>query len=111
MPSETRRLVQTIAGAEKRAVKLLGAAREIAAARMPEHRGTTTLKECVPQLERRLMTTKLEVVNDAIELPLAQSGLDVVLGHLAENAEQAGATRIAFESGKSDDGPVDTGFG
>lgn len=102
---ETRRLVQTIAGAEKRAVKLLGAARQIAAARMPEHQGTTFLKDCLPSIEPRLSTTEVEVLNDTVELPLAQSGLEVVLGHLSENAQQAGATRLTFDAGKSDDGP------
>lgn len=105
LSDETRKLVNTIAGAEKRAVKLLGAARQIAAARMPEHQGITHLKDCVPGLEHRLSTTSLEVLNDTVELPLAQSGLDVVLGHLAENAEQAGATQLSFDSGKNDDGP------
>ncbi len=105
LPDETRRLVQTIAGAEKRAVKLLGAAREIAAARMPEHQGTTLLKECIPSLEHRLSVTQLEVKTDTVELPLARSGLEVVLGHLAENAEQAGATVLSFDTGKTDDGP------
>jgi signal transduction histidine kinase len=104
LPEETRKLVQTIAGAEKRAVKLLGAARQIAAARMPEHQGTTYLRDCLPSVESRLSTTKVEVVNDNEELPLARSGMEVVLGHLAENAEQAGATRLTFDSGRNDDG-------
>jgi signal transduction histidine kinase len=30
--------------------------------------------------------------------------MEVVLGHLAENAEQAGATRLTFDSGRNDDG-------
>lgn len=105
LPDTARKLVATIAGAEKRAVKLLGAARQIAAARMPEHRGTTTLRDCVPELRQRLQTTKLEVVNADAELPLAKSGLQVVLGHLAENAEEAGATVLTLDSGRNDDGP------
>jgi len=104
LPETARKLVATIAGAEKRAVKLLGAARQIAAARMPEHRGTTTLRKCVPFLKQRLQTMELEVVNANVELPLAQSGLQVVLGHLAENAEEAGATVLTLDSGKNDDG-------
>ncbi len=104
LPEEARRLVQTIGGAEKRAVKLLGAARQIAAARMPEHQGTTLLKECIPSLQQRLSTTELDVLNDTVELPLARSGLDVVLGHLSENAEQAGATKLCLDAGNTDDG-------
>ena len=105
LSEETRRLVQTIAGAEKRAVKLLGAARQIAAARMPEHQGTSRLKDCVPTLKSRLSRTELDVRNDSTELPLAQSGLEVVLWHLAENAEEAGATRLTLDTGRTDDGP------
>lgn len=105
LPEETRKLVQTIAGAEKRAVKLLGAARLIAAARMPEHQGTSRLKDCIPTLESRLSRTELEVLNDRTELPLAQSGLEVVLWHLAENAEEAGATKLTLDTGRSEDGP------
>ncbi|MEM6385530.1 MAG: HAMP domain-containing sensor histidine kinase [Pseudomonadota bacterium] len=101
---ETRKLVMTIAGAEKRAVKLLGAARQIAAARMPEHQGTTVLNDCVPPLEHRLTSTKLVVLHGDIELPLARSGLEVVLGHLAENAQEAGAESLSLDAGKSDDG-------
>lgn len=105
LPNETRKLVQTIAGAEKRAVKLLGAARQIAAARMPEHQGTCRLKECVPTLKSRLNKTELVVKKDDMELPLAQSGLEVVLWHLAENAEEAGATELTLDTGHTDDGP------
>lgn len=105
LPPEAQKLVKTIAGAEKRAVKLLGAARQIAAARMPEHRGSTKLKECIRTLEQRLHTMKLKVEDSETELPLARSGLEVVLGHLAENAEEAGATLLTLDSGKNDDGP------
>lgn len=105
LPEETRHLVRTIGEAEKRAVKLLGAARQIAAARMPEHRGTTQLRHCIPSLEQRLSKTELKVINDNVELPLARSGLEVVLGHLVENAEQAGASTLILDSGRNAEGP------
>ena len=104
LPAGTERLVATIAGAEKRAVKLLGAARSIAAARMPEHRGTTRLIDCLGPLERRVDTLEIEILNADEPLPLAQSGLDVVLGHIVENAEEAGATKVTLDSGRSDTG-------
>lgn len=105
LPVEALRLVKTIGEAEKRAVKLLGAARQIAAARMPEHRGSTQLSYCVPSLRDRLKTTELRVINDNVELPLARSGLEVVLGHISENAEEAGAEVLTLDSGRNDDGP------
>ena len=104
LPEGAERLVATIANAEKRAVKLLGAARQIAAARMPEHRGTTTLSECIPDLKSRVSTLEIEVRNAHAPLPLAKSGLNVVLGHIVENAEEAGATCITLDSGEDDNG-------
>ena len=103
LPEGTKRLVSTIAGAEKRAVKLLGAARSIAAARMPEHRGTTRLVDCVPPLQSRVDKLQIRVLNAEEPLPLAQSGLDVVLGHIVENAEEAGATTVTLDSGRKDE--------
>jgi signal transduction histidine kinase len=103
LPEGTKKLVRTIAGAEKRAVKLLGAARSIAAARMPEHRGTTRLVDCVPRLQSRVTTLQIKVLNAEEPLPLAQSGLDVVLGHIVENAEEAGATTVTLDSGRKDE--------
>ena len=100
----TKRLVSTIAGAEKRAVKLLGAARQIAAARMPEHRGSTRLQDCVPPLQSRVRDLAIHILNAEEPLPLAQSGLDVVLGHIVENAEEAGATEVTLDSGRNDGG-------
>ena len=77
---ETRRLIETIAGAEKRAVKLLEAAREIAGARMPEHRGTTSLSACLAQLRSRFPQIEINSDNANEKIPLAQSGLEIVLG-------------------------------
>jgi signal transduction histidine kinase len=104
LSEESRRLVDAIAGAEKRAVKLLGAAREIAAARMPEHRGTTTLKACLPLLKDRFSQLEIVANNAHLKLPLAKSGLEIVLGHLTENAAAAGATKIMLTAGNSTDG-------
>lgn len=101
---EARHLVQAIAGAEKRAVKLLGAAREIAAARMPKHRGTTSLTDCVAPLRSRFPQIEINTDNANEKIPIAQSGLEIVLGHLTENAVAAGATKIMLMSGKSIDG-------
>lgn len=101
---ETRRLIETIAGAEKRAVKLLEAAREIAGARMPEHRGTTSLSACLAQLRSRFPQIEINSDNANEKIPLAQSGLEIVLGHLTENAVAAGATKLTLMSGTGTDG-------
>lgn len=104
LPEATKKLVHTIANAEKRAVRLLGAAREIAAARMPEHRGTARLSDCVPPLQARFTGIDIEIATAAEDVPLARSGLEVVMGHLIENAVEAGATRITFATGRSIEG-------
>ncbi len=105
LPDASRRLVQTIANAEKRAVRLLGAAREIAAARMPEHRGISRLQDALPPLQERFSSIDIKIERAVVDVPLARSGLDVVLGHLIENAVEAGATRLTLATGRSIDGP------
>lgn len=102
---EARRMAKTIVRAEKRAERLLSAARQIAAARMPEHRGSVTLAESAETLKNRFLELAIEVEQDRTELPLAKSGLVIVLGHLAENAVEAGAKTLTLASGQDDDGP------
>lgn len=101
---EARRMAKTIVGAEKRAERLLAAARQIAAARMPEHRGSVRLENCVTGLRSRFQTLRIEVENGRQELPLAASGLIVVLAHIAENAVEAGARALTMEAGQDEDG-------
>ena len=101
---EARRLVKTVVGAEKRAERLLSAARQIAAARMPEHRGSVTLSEAAEGLRSRYSGIEINVHSGHLVLPLAKSGLSVVLGHLAENAVEAGAKTLTLQAGQDDEG-------
>ena len=101
---EARRMAKTILGAEKRAERLLSAARQIAAARMPEHRGSVTLAEGAAGLKSRFPSIRVEVDSGDQVLPLAKSGLGVVLGHIAENAVEAGAKTLKLRAGQDDDG-------
>lgn len=104
LTAESRHLVEAIAEAEKRAVKLLEAAREIAAARMPEHRGMTSLSACLNQLRERFPQIEIDADNADEKIPLAQSGLEIVLGQLTQNAVGAGATKMTLMSGKGIEG-------
>lgn len=104
LSDEARRMAKTIVGAEKRAERLLSAARQIAAARMPEHRGNVTLAEAASGLKTKFPTISIEVHSGDQDLPLARSGLGVVLVHLAENAVEAGARRLILQAGQDDDG-------
>lgn len=104
LSDEARRMAKTIVGAEKRAERLLSAARQIAAARMPEHRGNVTLVEAVSGLKTKFPTITIEVHSGHQVLPLARSGLAVVLVHLTENAVEAGARRMVLQGGQDEDG-------
>lgn len=104
LSGEARRMAGMIVGAEKRAERLLSAARQIAAAREPEHRGSVTLAECAADLGRRFSGINVVVRDGYIELPLAKSGLEVVLAHIAENAVEAGAETLTLQAGQDDDG-------
>lgn len=104
LDEQARKMAQTIVRAEKRAERLLAAAREIAAARMPEHRGDVTLDEGAAGLKAKFPTAWIEVINGEQVLPLAKSGLDVVFVHLVENAIEAGAKTITLQAGQDDDG-------
>lgn len=104
LSEEARRMAKTIVGAEKRAERLLSAARQIAAARMPEHRGSVTLAEGAADLKRRFPSIWIDVEDSELDLPLAKSGLGVVLGHIAENAVEAGAKTLTLRAGQDEDG-------
>ena len=109
---EARALVKTIATAERRSERLLEAARDIAAAREPLHRGRTTLGEVSGQLlAPRVLTLRFE--GSDVPLPISGQGLAILLNHLVENAEAAGATTLTVVAQAaanprltvSDDGP------
>lgn len=104
LSDEARRMAKTIIGAEKRAERLLGAARQIAAARIPEHRGSVRLADAAAGLKSKFPTIRIEVEGGHRELPLAKSGLSVVLVHLVENSVEAGARTITMDAGEDDDG-------
>jgi two-component system OmpR family sensor kinase len=104
LSEEARRMAKTIVGAEKRAERLLSAARQIAAARIPEHRGSVTLTEAASGLTAKFPKFRIEVEGGDQELPLAKSGLSVVLVHLVENAVEAGARTMTLKAWQDDDG-------
>ena len=70
LSDEGRRMAKTIIGAEKRAERLLSAARQIAAARMPEHRGSVSLSEAAAGLKSKFPTLTIEVHSGQHVLPL-----------------------------------------
>ncbi len=102
LPAEARQLVSTIRDAEGRAEQLLAAARDIAAARSPDHHGVSTLVEVDWSEELGALDIQIEGA-DAV-LPLTAAGLSIVVHHLAENALDAGAKAIRLEAEDMPDG-------
>ncbi len=102
LSDETRRLSGTIIEAEARAERLLAAARDIAAARVPSDHGTSSLAEVGNELATDGVA--LELSGEALKLPLNTDGLVLVLSHLVGNAAAAGATRITLAAEEGDNG-------
>ncbi len=101
---ETRRLIGTITEAEARAENLLAAARQIAAARAPDHHGSATLNEIAAGLDHP--DVEVSLVGASIALPLAAAGLRIILSHLIENASESGAHNVRIQAVISGAGPV-----
>ena len=89
-----QRLVAQIAGATAQMQTQLEALRRVTAAREPGHHGMTRLSVLLPELQAAHPTLILVCEGADPEIPLAASGLRIVLGHLLGNAAQHGATRV-----------------
>ncbi len=92
LPDADRRLVAQILGAAGQMEAQLDALRRVTAAREPGHHGMATLAEVLPGLQADHPLLQIADVRADTPLPLAASGLRIVLGHLAQNAAQHGAT-------------------
>lgn len=102
LSEEASGLVSTIVRAEVRLVRLLEAAREIAAARNPMHHGAVALENVT--LPESAMD--VEVEGGRVVFPLSAEGLGIVLGHLVSNAEGAGARRVEISGRETPEGAV-----
>ena len=89
-------LVLQILGATDQMQTQLDALRRVTAAREPGHRGTTTLTALLPTLHSNHPTLTLTATGDTTPLPLAASGLHIILSHLLTNAAQHGATGVTL---------------
>lgn len=111
--ADRARLIATVAASAERLDRLLGAARSLAAAREPRHIGVSRLDDVLPGLRARFPGLRIEATGSDQTLPLSGRGLDIVLGHLAGNAAQAGAGRLTLHAtggaaaglSVADDGP------
>lgn len=107
--AEDRALLSQISGAAQEAEQHLAALREVARARETRHAGETRLSALSDWMRESFANLEVEIIGDGV-LPMAASGLRVVLGHLLSNAREHGAGRVwlSLEAGDlivEDDGP------
>lgn len=91
-------LVAQIVGATAQMQTQLDALRRVTAAREPGHHGVTRLSALLADLQAAHPGLELACDGADPDIPLAASGLRVVLGHLLGNASQHGATRVALSA-------------
>ena len=95
-----RDLVTQILGANAQMQTQLEALRRVTAARQPGHYGETRLEALLPRMMADHPTLRLRATG-ASALPLAASGLQIVLTHLLDNAAQHGATEVTLHADQS----------
>lgn len=99
-----------ILGAVAQMQTQLEALRHVTAARQPGHHGISHLAELLPDLRQSNPGLTL-TVQDQAAIPLAASGLRIILTHLLENAAQHGATEIMLAVTRSTLTLTDNGHG
>ncbi len=105
-----QRLLAQILGASDQMQTQLRALAQVAAARAPDHHGSTTLTALAPELRQTFPELELEFENPDQNLPLAASGVKIVLLQLLDNARRHGAKRVILTATVGglqvqDDGP------
>jgi two-component system, OmpR family, sensor kinase len=93
-----QRLVAQILGAADQMQTQLQALRRVTAAREPGHHGTTTLNALLPTLQSDHTGLHIAATGADHPIPLASSGLAIVLGHLLGNAALHGATHVTLHA-------------
>ncbi|SDX01272.1 Signal transduction histidine kinase [Ruegeria halocynthiae] len=103
-------LLQQILGASDQMQTQLGTLNSVAKARVPEHHGAATLNNLTDEM--RASCPKLDLIIEGGDqtLPLAASGLRIVVRQLLDNAHRHGAGQVALiaKPGRlviQDDGP------
>lgn len=94
--AERQRFLGHIIADADRLDALVGRLRELAQAEMPLAGGETTLAAVVPALAARFTGLAIETGGAELRLAIPEETLTIVLGHLAGNAVQHGATRLAL---------------
>lgn len=87
-------LVASIAASAAQMQSGLTALQTIAAARAPSHQGSCTLDQLTEGLQQDYPDLSILVSGADAAVPLASSGMRVVLGHLLRNAAEHGAQKV-----------------
>ena len=98
LPEDARARIATIREAEGRMEHLLDAAHRIARARVPMPAGETRLSAAIQSPERAYPDLRFHQGSGDPVLPMSADALTLILGHLAQNALDAGASALVLES-------------
>jgi len=96
LSEQDRALILQISGANEQMQTQLDALNRVAAARIPEHHGETDLRTVMADLHDAFPELELAVEGETQSLPLAASGLRIVLQHLLDNARRHGARCVTL---------------
>ncbi|MTI02364.1 sensor histidine kinase KdpD [Roseibium sp. RKSG952] len=110
LDDQDRVVLNQIIGANDQMQTQLRALNQVAASRVPEHHGQTTLEELEATLRDEFPEIELSIDGAEVPQPLAISGMKVVFGQLLDNARRHGAGRVSLTSTPGrvivqDDGP------
>lgn len=101
--AERRNFLDNIIADAKRLDRLLARLRELARAEMPTEKGETRMLDIVTYLTDRFPALEIVVLGRPdIPFPLPLEAANIVLGNLADNATQHGATRLDLVIGADD---------
>jgi len=105
------RLIQQIMAATTQMQTQLDALRRVTAAREPGHHGECRVSALLPALRAEFPGLDLKLTGQDAALPLAASGMFMVLGHLLQNAAQHGARAVVLHSAAGELTVTDDGAG
>lgn len=102
LTADDRGLLAQIDSARAQLEAQLAALREAARAREARHLGTSTLADVVPDLADDWPGVSLVSEGAAIPVPIAATGLHIILTHLVRNASEHGADRVTLKAAVTD---------
>lgn len=92
--AQRQRFLDNIISDADRLTRLVARMRELAQAEMPLARGASTLHSVLPDLKAQFPSLEVSASGEDIPLEIPAEALEIVLGHLAENSVEHGATLL-----------------